>query len=496
MAPTPTRHPPTRTRDTARRPRGTRARPGVLVLLALATLAGGTGAWAEEAPGKLVYVRGTTSAQQANGALRILGSDAPVAIGEMVMTGAESFAILELADGTRVVMRPDTRVMVQANEPAPAAAAEAGGTGFLDRAAQFVLRLVGGGVRARTGSDADGEPRALRIDAPNGSVEGQGVELVARVCTDDCAAERASVTPVATPAVAALTAAAAGTSEGATVARALIVRGRVERVGTDGSRQRIRSGATLREGDVVATARFAHTVLAFTDGTRATVQPDSRLAVEAYRLAPSAVDDERIRLRVQDGGARIATGGISQRRFSNARFATPVATIGVRGTGFDLVEAAECGGEPAPTERPGLTASVWAGTIEFEETKTLVPAGKTVCVLEPGQVPKPVKDAPRLDTPRPDEVDVPGDTFTASEQSGGEPGLHVSVLAGEARLSSGARTVLLGGGEDGFDGGAGAVRAVSAQSPGRSDPFLKLDLGNPDSWDGFEPEFGVMCPAT
>jgi hypothetical protein len=109
-------------------------------------------------------------------------------------------------------------------------------------------------------------------------------------------------------------------------------------------------------------------------------------------------------------------------------------------------------------------------------------------------VPKPVKDAPRLDTPRPDEVDVPGDTFTASEQTGGEPGLHVSVLDGEARLSSGARTVLLGGGEDGFDGGTGAVRAVSAQSSGRSDPFLKLDLGNPDSWDGFEPEFGVMCP--
>lgn len=483
MAALPTRLPPTRRRGAAYRPRHLAARARVLALVTLVAVAGAQGARAEEAPGKLVYVRGTTSAQQPDGALRILGSDAPVAIGETVMTGAESFAILELADGTRVVMRPDTRVVVQANEPAPVAT-PAAGESLLDRAARFVLKLVGGGVRARSGSDADGEPRALRIDAPNGSVEGQGVELIARVCTDDCAAERASVTPVATP----------GADAGATVARALIVRGRVDRVGADGNRQRIRSGATLREGDVVATSRFAHAVLAFTDGTRATVQPDSRLAVEAYRLAPASVDDERIRLRVQDGGARIATGSISQRRQTNARFATPVATIGVRGTGFDLVEAAECGGEPAPTERPGLTASVWAGTIEFEETKTLVPAGKTVCVLEPGQVPKPVKDAPRLDTPRPDEVDVPGDTFTASEQTGGEPGLHVSVLDGEARLSSGARTVLLGGGEDGFDGGTGAVRAVSAQSSGRSDPFLKLDLGNPDSWDGFEPEFGVMCP--
>ncbi len=493
MAATSTRHPPLGLRGVARRPRAPAA---VLALLALAAVASNLRTWAEEAPGRLVYVRGTTSAQQADGALRILGSDAPVAIGEMVMTGAESFAILELADGTRVVLRPDTRVMVQANAPAPIAASATEGGGPLDRAARFVLRLLGGGVRARTGSDADGEPRALRIEAPNGSVEGQGVELVARVCTNDCAAERPSVTPVPTPAIVASAAAAQGGSEVATVARALIVRGHVERIGTDGNRQRIRSGATLREGDVVATARLAHTVLAFTDGTRATVQPDSRLAVEAYRLAPTSVDDERIRLRVQDGGARIATGGISQRRLTNARFATPVATIGVRGTGFDLLEAAECGGEPAPTERPGLTASVWAGTIEFEETKTLVSAGKTVCVLEPGQVPRPVKDAPRLDTPRPDEVDVPEDTFTASAQSGGEPGLHVSVLTGEARLSSGARTVLLGGGEDGFDGGTGAVRAVSAQSPGRSDPYLKLDLGNPDSWDGFEPDFGVMCPAT
>ena len=296
-------------------------------------------AQAEEAPGTLVYTRGTTSAQQGDGALRILSANAPVQLGETLQTGRESFAILELADGTRVVLRPDTRMVV-----APAAAAPPANTSsarndstFVERAASFVLKLLGGGVRASSGVDAEGEPTALHIDAPNGSVEGQGVELVARVCTDDCAAERASETPVATLAIPA-------------VARALIVRGRVQRIDSTGNSQRIHSGAALQVGDVVSTSGSSHAVLAFSDGARATVQPRSRFAVEQYQLAPDNAAAEQMTLRVQSGGARIATGGIARRNLSHARFATPLATIGVRGTGFDLLEATECGGKPAPSE--------------------------------------------------------------------------------------------------------------------------------------------------
>ena len=441
-------------------------------------------AQAEEAPGTLVYTRGTTSAQQGDGALRILSANAPVQLGETLQTGRESFAILELADGTRVVLRPDTRIVV-----APAAAAPPANTSsarndstFVERAASFVLKLLGGGVRASSGVDAEGEPTALHIDAPNGSVEGQGVELVARVCTDDCAAERASETPVATLAIPA-------------VARALIVRGRVQRIDSTGNSQRIHSGAALQVGDVVSTSGSSHAVLAFSDGARATVQPRSRFAVEQYQLAPDNAAAEKMTLRVQSGGARIATGGIARRNLSHARFATPLATIGVRGTGFDLLEATECGGKPAPSEQPGLTASVWAGTIEFQETQTQVPAGKTVCVLQPGQVPVPVKDAPKLDTPRPDEVAVPDDLFSSTEQSGAQAGLHVSVLSGEVRVLSGGSAVLLGAGEDGFADSSQSLRTIGAQSVGRSDPYLALDLGAPASWDSFEPAFGLMCPA-
>jgi len=345
-----------------------------------------------------------------------------------------------------------------------------------------VLRLFGGGVRARTGTDANGEATALRIDGPNGSVEGQGVDLVAKVCDDACVKQRGSEVPVATPNV-------------TPIARALIVRGTVSRRDASGNSQRIHSGAVLQVGDSVETGGIAHAVLAFSDGARVTVQPDSRFLLEAYKLAPAAPADERMQVRVQSGGARITTGGIAHRNLRNAQFATPIATIGVRGTGFDLLEAPECGGKPAPADHPGLTASVWAGTIEFEESHTLVQTGKTVCILQPGQKPVPVKDAPKLDTPRPDEVQVPVNAFGATEQTGGESGLHVAVLGGEVRLLNGDTSVLLGTGEDGFAGNSSAVRTVSSQSTGRSDPFLSLDLGNPASWQSFEPKFGPMCPA-
>ena len=223
-----------------------------------------------------------------------------------------------------------------------------------------------------------------------------------------------------------------------------------------------------------------------------TVQPESAFKVEAYQLSPAQPDNETAQFRLQRGGLRAATGDIGHRQLTHMRFATPIATIGIRGTGFDALEAPECGGQK-PKDKPALTASVWSGAIVLQESNTVVNNGETVCQLTAGG--KVFKAAaPPLTTPRPDQVGIPQNTFDALADNGDEAGLHLSAIDGDLTVSNDSGLVYLSSGEDGFANTASPVRTQDTLSPGRADPFLTLDLGaNPSQWDSFQPQFGTSC---
>ncbi len=165
------------------------------------------------------------------------------------------------------------------------------------------------------------------------------------------------------------------------------------------------------------------------------------------------------------GGLRFATGLIGARRHDSVLIKTGVATIGIRGTGFDLIEGEECGGKQAAAGKPGITAQVWKGGIALEESHADVASGEAVCVLEKGQPVTKVEAKTDLGTPRPDEVEIPDDTFAA--------------------------------GEDGFVGDANSslLRADNQRSVGRGDPFFSLSPDSPlETLDKFQGDFGLTCP--
>ncbi len=102
-----------------------------------------------------------------------------------------------------------------------------------------------------------------------------------------------------------------------------------------------------------------------------------------------------------------------------------------------------------------------------------------------------------LGTPRPDEVDIPGDTFAVEQTHGDEPGLHVSVSDGHVVLTNDGGSIDLGRGEDGFVGGANVspLRTESDRSVGRGDPFFSLSPDSPlETFDKFQGDFGLTCP--
>jgi len=82
------------------------------------------------------------------------------------------------------------------------------------------------------------------------------------------------------------------------------------------------------------------------------------------------------------GSLRAATGLIGKARPERVRMTTPTATVGIRGTGWDVVCVAACVDPSAPpTGEPGgdgLYLSTWEGTVELttpQGARLLIPNG-------------------------------------------------------------------------------------------------------------------------
>ncbi|MBI2802799.1 MAG: FecR domain-containing protein [Gammaproteobacteria bacterium] len=421
--------------------------------------------------GKLLYVRGNTSAQAPGQHLRIVAAGAPVMAGDTISTGAESFAVIELRDTTRILLRPNTSFQVSAYD-------ETTGRESIG------LNLLKGGIRAITGLLGKQRPDAFRLNGSIATIGIRGTDFALRLCGPECGTEAENFPKLATP-------------KSTIIGRALAAVGEVNVIATDRQARRVVKGTPLYVGDVVSAAAAAYGVLVLEDGTRVTLQPKSEFKIAQYRHAPAAPESESALFSLLRGGLRMATGLMASRRHESIKVGTAVATIGIRGTGFDLLETAACGGKQAATDHPGLTTHVWKGAVTLQESNAEVKEGETVCLLERGGPVSRGEPKPRLETPRPDDVPIPSNTFDTLAQTGTEPGLQLTVFDGHVVLTNNGGELNLGSGEDGFTDGLNRlpVRTRNSQSLGRSDPFFRLDLkARPESWDAFDPVQGLECP--
>jgi len=488
------------------------ATPGGLVLLAAIFCQGvPVLTQAAETAGKVVHARGAASVQDASGSLRFVGAGDPLVTGDVVSTGERSFAVLELGDQSRIVLRPSTRF-----------ALTAWNTKKGEERALF--DLLTGGFRAVTGFLNKQRPGAVTVRSAAATIGIRGTDFAARVCEGDCG-EDVPATGVAPGGVAP---GGVVMEQSAVVARVILTAGAASRLTGEGPeeiRQPLIKGSPLYAGSVVETGKPGLAVIVFRDDTRVALGPGSRFAVERYlppaaEAAPATAAAERPRptgtgasadgatrepalwLRLVRGGLRAVTGGIAALQPTAFRVATPTATIGVRGTGFDLQYPGECGnggngGGDAPGE--GLAAGVWEGSIELQESNATLASGESGCVFEEGGDVQPTRAGPKVEAPRPDEVEVPAGLFAAEARSGTERGLHVSVFDGQVVISSNAGEVTLGRGEDGLAGGMGLqpLRYEAFSPVARVDVFTTIDpIGAPADWNAIDPTApgGVCAP--
>ena len=212
-------------------------------------------------------------------------------------------------------------------------------------------------------------------------------------------------------------------------------------------------------------------VLAFRDDTRITLGANTRFRVDNFVYDDRNAGEGRFLVSLLKGSVRALTGLIAKANNRNVGFSTATATIGIRGTGFDLHCTGACAGEPGGADS-GLTVWTWLGSIVVnpsgQTALQVLQAGQGL-FISPGGV-FPVNAQPDIDGPRPDGVTVPPKLFSSDSVQEGEEGLYVLVRDGHIEILTANDVLELGRGEAGFAGNNGETRR-----PGTIPKFLDFD---------------------
>lgn len=129
-------------------------------------------------------------------------------------------------------------------------------------------------------------------------------------------------------------------------AEVVLVTGRVTAQGAAGARS-LSSGDAVNAGDTLSVGPNSYANLRFADGGRVLLRPNTEFTVEAYTYkaaplatpgaapAPAAGSGQAF-FRLVRGGFRAISGLIGKVDPQSYRVTTPVATIGIRGTDYEV----------------------------------------------------------------------------------------------------------------------------------------------------------------
>jgi hypothetical protein len=205
-----------------------------------------------------------------------------------------------------------------------------------------------------------------------------------------------------------------------------------------------------------------------------TVGSNTRFRIDNFVYDEKNAGEGRFLASILRGSVRALTGLIAKANNRNMNFTTATATIGIRGTGVDVLCTGICAGEPpTPGEGSGLTVFTWLGSI------VVTPQGQTALqVLQAGQglfiTPQgitAVNSPPASpDMPRPDSVTVPNNLFSTSNVSEGAEGLYVYVRDGHVEVTTQKEVLQLGKGETGFANPTG-----DTARPATTPKFIQFD---------------------
>lgn len=373
------------------------------------------------AVGEVSFRRGLVVASRPQAPDRALEVADEVAQGDRLTSGPRSFSVIEFLDASRLAIRPNSEVHI----------AE-----YLRNAGSALLELDEGGLQAtiRPGGGS-AQRRVYRFDAGAVELDVEDARFDLRHCGAECAEEGRQILR------------SHGALPDGAIGRVTLVRGALEVTGEAGEQRKLRMSDPLFAGDVIRSGPESHAMLIFSDGGRMTVDRDSTVRLGDIRLDGGAGD--RFEAELVTGGLRVLTGLLGKRDPDALTYRAPVATTGVRGTGFDLLCQGSCqfpdyaGIDPMTIRDAwpdGLYTGVWDGrvVVRNEAGMAEVPAGGYSYVPNAATAPVVLPDRPRvLDgfmAPRPPRGEPADDRTHQARLWFPQPGTWLYVHDGEVTL--------------------------------------------------------------
>lgn len=154
----------------------------------------------------------------------------------------------------------------------------------------------------------------------------------------------------------------------------------------DGSVRILSQKSEVQPGDLLTTQRDSYAQINFTDGSAATMRPNSTMKLEAYSFSQEAPQGDGMFMRLVKGGLRTVTGLIGKRGNQDAyKIGTSTATIGIRGSSGDTVACtSDCG-----SLEPGTYHTTYTGSyiMQTQGGTQLVNEGQFGFAQDPGKPP-------------------------------------------------------------------------------------------------------------
>ena len=153
---------------------------------------------------------------------------------------------------------------------------------------------------------------------------------------------------------------------------ATLVTGHVSAAAPSGEVRDLIKGGAVYAGEMIITAAGSYVNIEFSDGGRVLLRPETRFAIERYQYAGAQapaggpaqpVRQESAFFRLLKGGFRAVSGLIGHTRREDYAVQTPVATIGIRGTDYEVRYCSGDCGDISPAPKDGLYAGVQSGAI-------------------------------------------------------------------------------------------------------------------------------------
>ena len=145
----------------------------------------------------------------------------------------------------------------------------------------------------------------------------------------------------------------------------LLAKGKTFATNEKGIERPLKRRSRILEGDILSTAQNAKLQIRFVDKALLTLKANSKLNVSAYQIAKNENENEEVVMNLITGGFRTITGSIGKGEKSAYTVNTPAASIGIRGTNYEIAQ--EKSGE--------FVIAVWDGGITVTNDQGSIDVG-------------------------------------------------------------------------------------------------------------------------